>query len=49
MAEEDEKFRMYLAENGYDVTLLGMLNETDSVENVNEKMENDGNVKLPVA
>lgn len=49
MAEEDEKFRLFLAEHGYDVTLLGMPNETDSVESLDEKIESDDDVKLPVA
>lgn len=49
MAEEDEKFRLYLVENGYDVSLLGLPSETGSAEDVSEKIGSEEDLKLPVA
>lgn len=38
MTAEDENFRAYLVEHGYDVSQLGMRSESDSVEDVHEKI-----------
>lgn len=48
MADEDEKFRAYLAEHGYDVSLLGLPNESGSVDEI-EKTPTEDEIKLPVA
>lgn len=45
MAEEDEKFRVYLAENGFDVDRLGLPVEHDDERqnSLDEKKEKDAN------
>lgn len=50
MIAEDESFRTYLAENGYDVTLLGMhSDDTGSLEGPGEKIPSEEDMKPPVA
>lgn len=46
MANEDENFRAYLVENGYDVSHLGMLSESDSVEQIDEKGTSEEELKI---
>lgn len=48
MLEEDENFRAYLAENGYDVSLMGLASESGSVDAIDEKVESSEDIKLHV-
>ena len=41
MIEEDEKFRQYLEEHGYDVTHMGLRSESDSTIDTAEKRSSD--------
>lgn len=49
MSSEDENFRQYLIENGYDVSFLGLTNDTGSIGDVEEKSTSEEDVKEPVA
>ena len=50
MIAEDESFRVYLMENGYDVTLLGMHSDAGSLEGgVGETIPSEEDIKPPVA
>ena len=49
MEDEDEKFRAYLIEHGYDASLLGLGSETDSTKDTDEKISSQEDIELPSA
>ena len=48
MVEEDEKFRIYLEEHGYDTSLMGLKDSSESTFDTDE-VSVDNDVKTPVS
>lgn len=49
MLKEDEEFRKYLAANGYDVSLMGVSDDSGSISDVSEKISIEEDLKRKIS